>query len=192
MKSWIKQQLRESLREIAPVAKREFDSGTEHSLYPSKSDPNILYKIGNKQNVLKWLTIFKKYPKFFPKTFRAAEMTNHPQLYYVAIEKLNTARVQTEWSNIEAAMERAGLMDEDYIHDINQVFVESLRDQNYENWITNGLKKSNPAMYKLFVRWLNFLHGFNAIIAPLKGAMTDIHRGNFAYDNAGNIKCIDI
>lgn len=193
MKAWIKEQLREGLAETGPVAKPVYGHpGTEHKLYTSKHNPNVLYKVGEKNVVTKWVNIFKKYPNFFPQVFKAAELKNHPGMYFVEIEKLNTAQVEKEWSELEQGLQEVGVLDE-ATDDIDEVFRNAVRDENFENYMSSEIKKRLPALYKLYIKWVNFLHSLENIVIPEKNNRgTDIHRYNFAYDNAGQIKAIDI
>jgi hypothetical protein len=61
--------------------------------------------------------------------------------------------------------------------------------------ITNKLKKydaKNKTKYKdLFLKWVVFLYKVESIVTNVKMSL-DLHGGNFGYDNAGNLKCLDI
>jgi len=81
MKDLIKKLLRENLLdELSITDKPVYGHGMEHKLYASKSNPNILYKVGDKPTVLLWSKLFKSNPSLFPKVFKVGPIKNNP--YY--------------------------------------------------------------------------------------------------------------
>jgi hypothetical protein len=190
MKRFIKTRIKEFLTELKTIEKPQYGKGTQHRIYASLQHPDRLFKIGDKKTVLFWLTIFKKYPNFFPKVFRSGEQKDNK--YYVEVEKLNTELVITEWQQLTDTLEEIGAVDTDINDDVDRVFRESLTDENYGNEILQILRKYNKSSYRIFMKWLNFLYQLNSIIQPIKGKMLDVHRGNFGYDSSNNMKCLDI
>lgn len=194
MKPWIKKQLREGLEEMSPVAKSAFgDSATQHGVYKSQRNPNVLYKAGNKDTVLRWVRIFKKYPDLFPRIFKVAQNHNEPDTYYVEIEKLNTAKAVQEWQYMNDKLDETSIFEHFGVGDIDGLFVTAVEDFDVDNNIKLAIKKYKPEIYSMFVKWLTFLTQLEHVVGTEdpKSAGADIHRYNFAYDNAGNIKCID-
>jgi hypothetical protein len=173
-------------------------SGTQHVVYQSKHNPNIVYKIGEKNETLKWVTLFKKYPKYFPIIYKTG-LTNSKKDgkiitdMYVAIEKLNTEQAIYEWELMENELSKLQIIDIDFIHAFDDTMKVAIVDEEYNNQILESLKAHNKKIYYLYIKWVNFLHTINSIVQPLKnGTMLDVHRYNYGYTNEGKIKCLDI
>ena len=59
-------QLRDVLSELTTKLKSPFSvEGSQHMIYDSKNNPNIVFKIGYPYFVDKWLDIFKKHHNIF-------------------------------------------------------------------------------------------------------------------------------
>ena len=181
------------LSEIITKRKDPFsDEGTQHMIYDSKKNPNIVFKIGHPYFVDKWLDIFKKFPKYFPKIYRVGVLMDRNEYKYVEMEKMDTKRVKDEWRLMTQSFWDIGLLDEYNVEDVGIIFRNCIVDEEYDRNVMNSIGGIDKGVYKLFVKWLNFLHLLNSLIEPLKGNMLDIHDGNFGYDKKGNIKCFDI
>lgn len=177
--------------EVVTKKKEIFNKGTEHELYKSKRYPGKLYKVGHKDTVDKWVKIFKSYPKLFPKVYHVGLLSK--DISYVLIEKVDTDRVLDEWKRMESAFEEIGVIDTDNMETIDYVFREILIDEDYGNEMFPKMKKHNPEIYNLFIKWVNFLHTVNQIVQPIKnGGLLDVHRYNFGYNKKGNMICLDI
>ena len=162
--------------------------GSEHAVYPSKRNPNRLYKVGQKPVVEEWLNIFQKYPFYFPQVFRAGKLnTNTKYNYYVEIEKLNTQRVTQEWSFMEEKLEELGYVDVD-----NGELIDGVLNTNIPEKMLIDLKKYDSKAYNLFITWTDFIHKIESIVKKNGKNYLDIHRYNFGYDLSGTMKCLDI
>jgi len=185
------EQLRGILSELVTRRKDPFSmEGSQHMIYDSKKNPNIVFKVGHPHFVDEWLPIFKKYPQYFPNIYRVGILKDRHDYKYVEMDKLNTKRVKEEWSEMTLLLTDAGLIDED--NNINDVFINCILDEEYDNRVISTIQNMDRGVYQLFVKWLNFLHKLNSVVAPIKGSTLDIHDGNFGYDKEGNIKCFDI
>jgi len=188
-------QLRGILSELVIRGKEPFSiEGTQHMIYDSKKNPNIVFKVGHPHFVDKWLPIFKKYPQYFPNIYRVGIVKDRHDYKYVEMDKLNTKRVKEEWSEMTLLLTDAGLIDEDnnFLYNINDVFINCILDEEYDNRVISTIQNMDRGVYQLFIKWLNFLHKLNSIVVPIKGSTLDIHDGNFGYDKQGKIKCFDI
>ena len=200
MKSIIKKLIRETLNEIAPEPKEMFGLGSYHAVYQSKKNPNRLYKIGTESVVKKWVDIFKRYPQYFPKIYRVFQSSKNPDLYVVEIEKLSTKQASYDLSLID------------------EFLIEHYKDLTCDKHITIHNFFNSKCMYQIeeileesddiydmhllpiMKKWAKFLSEVYPMIeAELNvgknarnSVMLDLHVGNVAYDNSGNIKLIDI
>lgn len=190
MKDFIKQQLREHLNEVKISLKPVFGQGAEHSVYASNHNPNVLYKIGPKEKVDKWVEVFKSNPKLFPKVYRTGQMKNG--MAYAEIEKLDTKDVSNEWYYLSTILEKYSILNLD-IDVIDSVFRDVINGHLSLNGILKKLK-NEPKAYELFKRWVTALDKINkyTIQSGYRKAGADLHRFNYGYDSAGNIKSFDI
>lgn len=184
------------MKELNIRQKKLLGHGVEHDVYPSKNNPEIVYKVGFEASINRLVKASKAYPKFFPIVYKVGKLKNKENRYFVAVEKLNTKRVETEWQELEETFAQLGYIDKSMVNSIDQLFVEIVLygDEEFDNnELFNRLKEVNKKQYKLFVKWVNFLHQVNNIIGPFKNHFPlDIHSGNFGYDQQGNMKCLDI
>ena len=94
----IKKMLQKHLSELLTHEKPLFGKGVFHKIYPSKSNPDRVFKVGKPNVVEEWLNIFKQNPEYFPKVYRTGVFKNG--LHYVEVEKLDNQRVKNEWRDI--------------------------------------------------------------------------------------------
>lgn len=174
------------LNEVLVTKKTPFGGGTEHSIYQSKRNPNILYKVGKKRTVEKWLTIFKENPYFFPKVYKAGKISDDK--FYVEVEKLNTEQVIIDWELIEDVLELIGYIDRDEDEYVDRMF----QIGQYNEEMKYFLKERDPKTYELFIKWVNFINNVKKIVKQYTNLTLDVHRYNFGYDSQGNLKCLDI
>jgi len=74
------------IHELGTKEKEVFNRGMEHQIFASKSNPNVLFKVGHKDTVDEWYEVFKSDSEIFPKVFRAGKMQDE-DIYYVELEK---------------------------------------------------------------------------------------------------------
>jgi hypothetical protein len=199
MKNWIKQILRESLNEMTPINKPEFGSGMDHTVFKSKQHPDRLYKIGRENNIKVWVPIFKAYPKIFPRVYRVFPLTKDPYFWVAEIEKLNTDTAKKDFK-----------LASDYLEDYTeQIFKFPIRlaridifdnESNipfsvfiikFKNWLLDIHK--DERIIKNILMWVKTVYQIYKLLdKKYQYEIYDIHSGNVAYDNNGNIKIIDI
>ena len=190
MKELIKQLLREGLDEMSTRPKEIFGKGVEHDIYASEKFSNMLFKVGNAPVVKKWAEIFQSNSELFPKVYRLGELKNGKM--YAAIEKLNTNQAVKEWQEMELAFEQVGLVDTDVFDDtIDQLFINILSGYVSEKGVYDKLS-FNKSVQQLYKKWIIFLSKTLKYVKKFGYNGIDLHRYNFAYDSAGNIKAIDI
>lgn len=191
MKEFIKIKLRENLvNELATKIKPKFGYGIEHDLYASEKKPNVLYKVGDKNNVTKWAEVFSSNQKLFPKIYRLGQMKDGRM--YAEIEKLNTSKAKNEWDYLENKLEEFGIVDTDVFEaTIDQVFINLVLGYISYNGILKKVSQDKTVV-SLLKKWVPFLIKTYRYIRQFGYNGLDIHRYNFAYDSSGNIKAIDI
>ena len=175
------------VNEVKIKSKESFNSGIEHILFASKNNPNILYKLGREEIINKWTKLFMSNPKLFPRVFKVGKLNSGSRYpagyYYATVERLNTERVLNEWGEMEMAF--------DVIADPSSVFIDCLSTEGLFEQYCDKLK-DNPRLQKLFIKWMVFISKVTDYVESKGFGGLDIHRGNFAYDAGGNIKCIDV
>jgi hypothetical protein len=182
------------LREIKTRPKQQFAHGMEHQIYPSKANPNRLFKVGD-EGVTYWVKVFNSAPNSFAKIFRTGKLQDGR--YYAEIEKLNTERVMNEWQQIENSLEELGIIDYDggtYGRDITDIYMNHGEDPKIIGDILERLKKYNKNSFNLFAKYLKIFKDCEKAIEKIAGHETvlDAHRYNFGYDSNGKLKCFDI
>lgn len=169
---------------------KDYGGGTEHQIFTSDKNPNVIYKVGKKDTVLKWSDVFKSNPKIFPKVYKVGKLKDGR--YYAEIEKLNTDKVVKDWGDLEQALELIGVVDTDVFEDtIDQAFINILSGHLDVGKVYTDLA-SNKKIQALFKKWIEFLSDATEYVENSGYNGLDIHRYNFAYDAKGNPKVIDI
>ena len=188
MKDWIKQTLRENLEEIKTMEKPKFGSGVEHNVYSSSKNPNVLFKVGEKETVLKWVEIFNSNNTLFPEVYRLGTLKNGK--LYAEIEKLNTSRASSEFNKIFQFIEQSRIPFNNTILRVKDLWrwpKEALI--TIKKFILNNNQDKN--IYSLMYNWSKFLVKLINVLDNHIDYL-DIHNGNFGYDKKGMLKCIDI
>lgn len=190
MKDWIKTYLRESLEEMSTKPKPEFNSGAFHKLYRSIQFPDRLYKIGYEDSVDEWLPTFKAYPKYFPKVYRVFPYRKDPTLKVVEVEMLDTIKAKIELDKLDRFL----ISISDQV-DCGGEFITTLNffEPSCINKVATAAHATNqPQILPLLFKWAKFLSVVAPIVEKDLGRPLDLHIGNVAYDNDGNLKMIDI
>lgn len=193
MKS-VEQIIKKILSEVRTQQKSEFGRGMEHRIYPSKSNPNRLFKVGD-IGVTHWVKVFESNPEIFAKVFRTGKLDKWN--YYAEIEKLQTDRVLSEWQQIEDKLEELGIIDsedEGYGRDITDIYTNHGHDQNVITDIAKKLSEYDKDTYNLFIKYFKLFKDCEKAIEKAVGheTLVDAHRYNFGYSSDGKLKCLDI
>lgn len=192
--------LRESLLDELKIKQKDgFAPGIDHTIFQSNHNPNRLYKVGPKYVVDEWLDTFRAYPQYFPRVYRTGEIVKHGKKYdFVEVEKLDTTRIRKEWEQLSMELKRSPVK-RGWIDSIDTIFFRTLGQVDVDEKYTlifsefaQYLKTNNVEMFRLFSNWANFLKSVADIVLKTSRGMLDIHDGNFGYDAAGNMKCLDI
>lgn len=199
MKTWIQNILRESLEEMAPTNKPEFGSGMQHTVFKSKQHPDRLYKIGRENDIKTWVPIFKAYPKIFPKVYRVFPSSKDPYYWVVEIERLNTEKAKRdfEMASTHLAEYTINMFD----HPIRLYRIDKFNEitdmsfsvfiTNFRNWLSEIL--NDKGHVKTILMWVKTVYQLYKLFnEKYHYEDNDIHSGNVAYDDDGNIKIIDI
>lgn len=186
----IKILLRESLKEVSIKNKDQFGQGAYHTVYRSNKYPNRLFKIGHEESVDEWLPTFEAYPKYFPKIYNVFNSKKYPEIKIVEIEMLHTNKAYSELKLLDSFL--ISISDE---VDCNGRFVSisDFFEVPCVNKIANAAQAMDePEILPILFKWAKFLSVVNPIVEKDLGRPLDLHFGNVAYDNNGNLKMIDI
>ncbi len=195
MKQLIKQLLREGLvDELSTMAKPVYGSGTEHKLYSSKTNPNVLYKVGKRTGVEKWVKLFRSNVSIFPKIYKVGNLDE--RLMYVQIEKLNTNRAENEWEQIAIELLNLNILTKYYngvekVRALASLYIDILSGGIEYEEVYHALE-GTPKLQQLFLNWVLFISKATDYVENNGYRGLDLHSGNFAYDSSGNIKCVDV
>ena len=200
------------LDEATPVEKPEIGSGADHHIFPSKHNPNIVYKLGSEHAVDFWYDMFKNNPKIFPivykrgktkmklkkdkvvfqdNTFVRLKAGSVNPVDYVEMEKLDPKRAENEWRMLDSAI--IDITEEqwdfqDYVLHF-ALFESSNMKPDYDlmTHVLDELKSDFPDEYRMMTRFLE-------LIIEIKKINThpDLPIYNFGYDKTGKLKCLDI
>lgn len=200
------------LDEATPVEKPEIGSGADHHIFPSKHNPNIVYKLGSEHAVDFWYDMFKNNPKIFPivykrgktkmklkkdkvvfqdNTFVRLKAGSVNPVDYVEMEKLDPKRAESEWRMLDSAI--IDITEEqwdfqDYVLHF-ALFESSNMKPDYDlmTHVLDELKSDFPDEYRMMTRFLELIIEIKKI-----NQHPDLHIYNFGYDKAGKLKCLDI
>ena len=182
----IKKLLREALEEEVRD-KPVFGRGGYHQLYKSMKHPDRLYKVGKEYVVNKWVSIFEKNPKYFPKVYRVFRYEAEPNYMVVEIEKLDTEIAYKELIDL---VKFINLISEQY--NMEELICYNFFESETYEFVFNCAKKNSNYISQLVKKWGSFLSHVIPIVESETGHSMDLHYGNVAYDKEGNLKMIDI
>jgi hypothetical protein len=181
------------IHELGTREKEVFNRGMEHQIFASKSNPNVLFKVGHKDTVDEWYEVFKSDSEIFPKVFRAGKMQDE-DIYYVELEKLDTKKFENDWDNLELALEDIGAIDVDRGETFADLYINEGSDASVFVEIGKKLLSHNKESYNFFINLLKTIKSCEKAILRVKGKDTivDTHKYNFGYGKDGKIKCLDL
>ena len=200
------------LDEATPVEKPELGSGADHYIFPSKRNPNNVYKLGSEHAVDFWYDLFKNHPSIFPvvykrgktrmkldrdkvvfqdNTFVKLKAGSIVPVAYVEMEKLDPKRAENEWKMLDFAI--TDITEDqwdfqDYVLHF-AIFESSNMKPDFDLMlhVFDELKINYPDEYKMITRFLDLI-----IEVKKVNKHPDLHMYNFGYDMKGNLKCLDI
>lgn len=181
------------IQELGTKPKEILGSGIEHQIFASRTNPNVIFKVGNKDVVEEWFDVFKSNPEIFPKVFRAGKMQDK-KIYYVELEKLDTKKFENNWENLELALEDIGVLDVDRGESFSDLYMNE--GSNAPAFIEIGKKllAHNKEAYNFYIDLLSVIKkGEKAILdVKNKDTIVDVHKYNFGYGSDGKLKCLDL
>lgn len=181
------------IQELGTRVKELFGSGLEHQIFGSKSNPNVIFKVGHKDTVDEWYDVFKSNPDIFPKVFRSGKMHNS-DIYYVELEKLDTKRFESDWDKLELALEDIGAVDVDGGESFSDLYITQGSDAEIFSEIAKALYNHSKKDFDFFIELLTVIKNCEKANMKIKNKDTfvDAHKYNFGYGKDGKIKCLDI
>jgi hypothetical protein len=191
MKDWIKVILRETLDELSTTLKPEFGAGMYHTVFPSKKNPNILYKMGKERIVKEWTNIFNKHPDLFPKVYRVFPSKKYPNNWVAEVEKLDSARAEKEFNQLDEIIATSWLSNKGLRIFLTNIYREGSLEI-VKNYIQNEGVDAVQKYIPLIEKWAILITKIKNVAKAELDEYPDIHAGNFAYDSHNNIKAIDI
>ncbi len=176
--------------ELKTVEKDVVGSGSFHYVYPSKSNPNVVYKVGAEPTVKAWYEIFKEHPDLFPKVYKIGKI-NRPLDYaskkkktfsdfYVMVEKLNTKMFIDYWLKFRMYCNLLEI-------NLDTIIVFFYERQEHIRDLLKIMKDNDDDVYYKFLEFMNLIDS----VYELK-ASADLHKYQFGYDTNGVLKCLDI
>lgn len=197
------------LNEGTPVEKPEIGAGIDHHVYPSTSNPNIVFKLGTKEIIDRWIDDFKKRPDIFPEIYgrgstklklKRDKNVFTPQgwelkkagsiipIDYVKVEKLDAKKAKADWQEIDSAVMEIVESDSyiflDYVIDF---LIRKGKDKSrIMKEVEEGMANFHPDLVDKFNMFMNLIDKVDEV-----KDMPDVHLNNFGYDKNGTLKCLD-
>lgn len=198
-------------------SRKEMGAGVEHKVFPSTTDPNIVYKLGSKKSIDSWFEEFKQDPSIFPKVYRRGttkiKLKSDLPFYrlnkgskffpagtvlpmdYVEMEKLDTERVNKEWDLLDEMLEHLTERDGYEFLDFLIIYMTNSPEAKANGYdsdatiakVDEEVKKYYPKLYPIFMNYINLTEK----IQKVSKEVPDLHRYNFGYDKQGKLKCLD-
>jgi hypothetical protein len=171
--------------EVLNKQKSIFGQGIFHKVYESKSNPNIVFKVGSRSSIEPTYEYFKNYPYLFPKTYGMKKLGDKKDeyggdLYYLILEKLDTQKFVDFWNDMEE------IMFLEYGQKFNKIVYNF---DTYESTWVELFEFVEERHQNLFKK----LHEFYLLISELNDILDypDVHNGQFGYNKEGTLKCLD-
>jgi len=174
-----------SIEEMNIVPKKKIGSGVEHDVYPSKQDPESVYKVarGNKPKIrMSWVYLFQGHPDIFPKVLGIKDK-------YVTLEKLDTNKAMNEYTTLDSILkEDDELHDSDFAYTLFTIYKN--HDKDRLDAIDDHFENMGEKAYNLYSKWRDLILKFLDIMPY--DYYSDLHIGQFGYSKDGTLKILDI
>jgi hypothetical protein len=177
--------------ELSTRKKELYGWGMSHKVYPSLSNPDVLYKVGKIDIVNKWVKTFESNPKIFPIIYKVGDIgipiknfngkvIGHEPSKYVMIEKLDNVRAEKDFEMLDNFFEE----NSDYSFGMGILDLKDSGNDLYD--MGQLMHKLNPTLFRVYIKFLR-------LIVELQNykEFPDLHRGQFGYDKKNNLKCLD-
>ncbi len=181
------------VNELGTKEKNTFGSGLEHKIYPSLKNPNILFKVGEKDIIFEWYELFLKNPDLFTKVYGIGKIPNS-DYYFVKVEKLDTKKFEKKWDDLELDLEEIGYLDVDSGESFSDIYFNYGSDSDKIKEILIELKNHNPDSYNFFVELITLVKNAEKKQDEFlnKNTVIDAHKYNFGFDQSGKLKLLDV
>jgi hypothetical protein len=164
-------------------------SGTEHDVYQDVNHNDRVLKCKKGQaigNIVDWVELFKKYPKYFPQVYSADQEC-------VEVDKLDTKRAQRDYEQIESALE-------DNIHrfvgtedgwTLTMLLVNLVDNPKMLKQVLEVIRNKKPEYTDVFKKFFNLVEGVDKAMSGSK-IKPDINKFAFGYAKDGSLKMVDV
>lgn len=174
--------MKKIVKEIRIKPKEKLGSGTEHNVYPSLSNPNVVIKMPKGKIRMSWVNLFKEHPEIFPKITKQTDK-------YIVLEKLDTKKAESDYLTLDGLLiEDRELYDGDFAYTFYLIF--KYRNFDKLEKIDEYFESLSPAAFQLYSKWRNQLIKFFDVVPY--DYFPDLHIGQFGYSNDGTLKILDI
>ena len=164
-------------------------SGTEHDVYQDVDHEDMVLKCKKGRaigNVIDWVELFKKYPKYFPRVYNGDKEC-------VQVAKLDTKKAQKDYEQIEKALE-------DDIHrfvgteegwTLTMLLVNLADNPKMIKQVLETIRDKKPEYADTFKKFFNLVVNVDNIMASSK-VKPDVNKFSFGYDRDGSLKMVDV
>ena len=180
-------QYKKIVDELNVKTKDIFGSGMEHYIFPSKTNPNILYKVGRESTIMELYNYIKEGPEFFPKLYGIKKLngieklahgrTFKEDIYYLILEKLETKKFVLMCDSIFPVMYEQDIFASFRHFECFTVVKRFLEDKEERDFCDKVVK---------------LLSGMKKKFGDGPFFDFDLHKYNFGIDSNGEIKCLDL
>lgn len=179
--------------ELGTKEKIPYGGGIEHRIYSSEKNPDVLFKIGEKDVIFEWYDLFVNNPDLFAKVYGIGKIPNSNN-FYVKIEKLKTKEFENNWDKLQDSLEEIGYIDTDDGDDITMLYINHGEDPDYIKKILLDLKPYDINSYNFFVELITLIKSAEKVQNEFlkKDTLIDVHKYNFGYDKSNKIKLLDV
>jgi hypothetical protein len=165
----------ELINEVKIRKKEKLGMGTEHDIYPSETNPDVVMKVRNcvPEKEVPWVETFKKNPDIFPIVIKHTKN-------YVCLEKLDTNKAVEEFEDMENFLG----------YELTEAYWEGIvRNKNTAHLKILDDKFMESELYEIYSRWKDLILRFYEIIPP--NFYPDLHGEQFGYSKDGKLKILD-
>jgi hypothetical protein len=189
------------LNEVEVRKKRMLGRGREREVYPSTTNPNLVFKVGDYKQFVGEKEIFDARPDIYVK-IHDIKKYNRPYVGVAIMDRVNTKSFLLRYNKLELALMKLNirfsigmgsfvsiisLIDELTDKKTHTQYTPEINENTYGE-IVDKLNKYQPSIADFFIKLCYCVSG---VIRTL-GFPFDIHDRQFGLDKEGNVKCFDI
>jgi hypothetical protein len=189
------------LNEVEVRKKRMLGRGTEREVYPSTTNPNLVFKVGNYEQFVREKEIFDAHPDIYVKIHEIKKY-NSPHVGVAIMDRVNTKSFLLRYNKLELALRKLNIrfsigkgsfisiisiIDELIDKNTHTEYTPEINENTYEE-IVDKLNEYQPPIANFFIKLCDCVGG---VIQTLDFPF-DSHVRQFGLDKEGNVKCFDI